>query len=1137
MAASPTFTPTDTDTQTPSPTATVTFTLTPSPTATPVIEFWRDDFNGGTPGLQPAGWQDETDVNTYNAEIAYSFQPSLAAVTRTAEDVWGKVFSPLLHCDTSQFGYVEVKIAGLSPTTTWKIGIQEYGGSWTYQSLCASQSQIGTFIYPYASAMGWSGTKDFYVQLTVEGGVGKYLVADYVSVRSAPPTPTASPTPTPSFTPDGPTSTPTRTPTPSALTADIWHEDFTGTAGLQPSNWFDETDDATFNAEINYSGVSSAAIVRTAEDVWGKVLSSPIRCDVNAYNRLEINVSSFSSAVSWKVGILENGTSNYWDLCASQTTDGVFEFDYAQIIGWSGEKDIVVQITVEGAAGEQITVESVRVFGNRRQAAAGDFVRVSGADPEQLELQGTIVKIKGANYYPSAHGWQKMWVEWDQAMIETELSRATGLGFNTIRTFIHYDEFGGAAVKPEMLARMEQFLYFADKAGLKVEFTFFPYTRNYSPATRTDQKNHVRLILERFRDDDRILGWGVTNELDVYVALVNGDLTAHPYALDWHQDLAGYMQSLDPNHLVIAATAWPDSLRSLDLAPVDVVTIHYYDRRDAYIGAAMQARTLMQSLGQVKPILFEEFGMDFNLSPPAAEVSDYFTHVWDSIYQTDLAGGLVWLLNDTEQDGTPHLMGLFTAAGLLRSGAEVNATAYTGSNLKNPGPVPRPSDPWTVVPPAAGGEQIMLNTQLPGVTAQWTPVYNRAQFAPLENGVRIYDLYRGAEPYGYGSIEKIYPFSVDMDQEADLRIDIKDLYGKWYAFLSNTPSGYSVRMHYDSPVKGAFKFNLRHYLPLSLQSGLQYFTVAVGGVESQFSLDNSWVLVENVSVVNGNRPTPSPTPADTFWLEDFNGTFWVQPPGWSDESENPAFDCHLAYSASPSCAALTRTADDTWGKVLSPALTCNVSQYNRLELRVLGLSPGAVWNAGIQENGGAWSFWTLMPLTSQTGSFVFDIPTVMGRSGSQSFFIQLTLEGSPGSYLLADSVRIYALPPTPTPTFTISPTPDNAIGAGTLNTATPSPTPWLEAGRVMVYPNPARNRTTFAYTRSGNYTVTIDIYQLAGERVAHLIENQQAGRGQTMTLLWNCSDQAPGVYLARIRILDANGRIVFSETKKVAIIR
>lgn len=78
---------------------------------------------------------------------------------------------------------------------------------------------------------------------------------------------------------------------------------------------------------------------------------------------------------------------------------------------------------------------------------------------------------------------------------------------------------------------------------------------------------------------------------------------------------------------------------------------------------------------------------------------------------------------------------------------------------------------------------------------------------------------------------------------------------------------------------------------------------------------------------------------------------------------------------------------------------------------------------------------------------------------------------------------------------------------------------------------------TFAYTRAGVFRVVIDIYQLAGERVARLSESQQAGAGQTMTLVWDCSDQAPGIYLARIRIMDVNGLVVLRKTKKIAVIR
>ncbi len=115
------------------------------------------------------------------------------------------------------------------------------------------------------------------------------------------PTMTFTPTPTrtASPTPDGPTITPSPTPTASGLTAAVWFEGFDTVPGQQPNNWFDETQNSTYNAEITTAYPSgAAAITRTAEDVWGKVLSTPVLCDVNMYPYLELNITAVSPATT-----------------------------------------------------------------------------------------------------------------------------------------------------------------------------------------------------------------------------------------------------------------------------------------------------------------------------------------------------------------------------------------------------------------------------------------------------------------------------------------------------------------------------------------------------------------------------------------------------------------------------------------------------------------------------------------------------------------------------------------------------------------------------------------------------------------------------------------------------------------------
>ncbi|MCD4812659.1 cellulase family glycosylhydrolase [bacterium] len=1123
-----------------SPTHTPTMTVTASPTNTGADIIWSDDFSGGTPGIQPSGWQDETDTPAFNAEMFYSYTVANAALTRTAEDVWGKSLSPVINCDAGYYNAVEIRIVDINPLTTWKVGIQEINGAWQHQDLCTSKDTTGTFIFEYASVMGWSGTKNFSIQLTIEGGSGDYVVVDYVNVRRLPITATpthtrtTTPTVTPSLTPTGPTDTPTATPTAAVLTADFWFTGFEGTTGIQPSGWQDESNDGSFNAEIVYASSQEAVtIVRTAEDVWGKVLSPAICCDVNAYPRVAITVNALSPTTSWKISCLEYGTSNQWDLCTSQTGTGAFEFNYAQITGLFGEKQAVFQLIIEGAAGTWVEVDQIQVMGNRRMDT--DFTQVNAIEPDQLSIQGTVVKIKGANYYPSTHGWQKMWLEWEPELIHAELARTQMLGINMIRACIHYSEFGGPDVKPEMLARMEEFLYIAAKNNLQVEFSFFPYFRDYSPAVRQDMKNHVGTILARFQNDSRIFGWGMTNELDVHVALLNGDMPAHSDALDWFHDMAAFMQSTDPNHLVIAPTSWPDTMRSLDLSMIDVYSLHYYGPLEAYQGNMMRTRVLMIQQDCVKPILLEEFGLDYNTNPTETEVSDYFTLVWDAIYQTDIAGGVVWILNDTEQDGTPHLWGIYTASGIMRDGVAIIASAYTGSDLYAPILVGRPASSVQTQYPVFDQETVFLNSQLPQVEAKWTPEANRADHQAQDGGVLIYNIVRGAETYGYGHIKTVYAVDVNMDEENDLRINIKDLFGRWYAFLGNTPTGYQIRLQYDSPVKGAFVYNLKDYVPDSLKNGQQYFTLAIGGVEAMYCMDVANVLVENVSVAAGARPTPAATPIDTYWMEQFNGTMWVQPEGWRDETEDSTFNCQIAYSAASSHAVISRTAQDSWGKVFSPVLQCNVDTYNQVEVVVTDISPAVVWRVGIQENGGSGSNWDLCPDQTQSGTFRFSIPDATGLSGQQQFNIQMSVVGASGSYCVLDAIRLNSVPSTPTPTMTISPT--LTVTPTLADTVTITPTPWMPEGQVMAYPNPARDYVNFAYTVSGSIKTVIDIYQVAGERVGHIVEHHYAGSGQTVVTQWHTTDLAPSIYFSRIVITDASGKVILKQMKKVAIIK
>jgi hypothetical protein len=147
-------------------------------------DFWIDDFIG-TFGNQPVDWEDETNTTGFNAEIAYSATTSQAAITRTATDIWGKVLSPQQIVDIDVYPWLEIEVSSISTGATWKLGIQEIGGTYQHWELQSSSSSTGKFQYNYADSMGRSGTQDFKVEIVVEGAGGETVVIDSVRLFDA----------------------------------------------------------------------------------------------------------------------------------------------------------------------------------------------------------------------------------------------------------------------------------------------------------------------------------------------------------------------------------------------------------------------------------------------------------------------------------------------------------------------------------------------------------------------------------------------------------------------------------------------------------------------------------------------------------------------------------------------------------------------------------------------------------------------------------------------------------------------------------------------------------------------------------------------------------------------------------------
>lgn len=86
----------------------------------------------------------------------------------------------------------------------------------------------------------------------------------------------------------------------------------------------------------------------------------------------------------------------------------------------------------------------------------------------------------------------------------------------------------------------------------------------------------------------------------------------------------------------------------------------------------------------------------------------------------------------------------------------------------------------------------------------------------------------------------------------------------------------------------------------------------------------------------------------------------------------------------------------------------------------------------------------------------------------------------------------------------------------------------LDADSLVAAPNPARDRVRFFLRLAEPAEIRVDVYNLAGERLATLAADASVGN---QSLTWECGDIAPGLYIARV----FRGGTLLG-TRKVAVI-
>jgi hypothetical protein len=220
---------------------------------------------------------------------------------------------------------------------------------------------------------------------------------------------------------------------------------------------------------------------------------------------------------------------------------------------------------------------------------------------------------------------------------------------------------------------------------------------------------------------------------------------------------------------------------------------------------------------------------------------------------------------------------------------------------------------------------------------------------------------------------------------------------------------------------------------------------------------------------------------------------------------------------------------NTQGKVMSPMIKVDVTQYPILHLRIAGLEGDLQWKVGIQTSYSKLSYYGLNKYTQEIGEFSFNYASQSRLAGLQGIAIVLTAQSGLYRRLQVDWIRLE------------SENGMHEIGIEYMRANQPtclSPTstsiPWQEnrAPEIQIYPNPARGKIHFAYPiQSAGSHLEISIFNLNGERITQL------NSGGAPRVDWNAVNVAPGIYFCTIDVINNSGTRLTSVKKKIALLQ
>ncbi len=297
--------------------------------------------------------------------------------------------------------------------------------------------------------------------------------------------------------------------------------------------------------------------------------------------------------------------------------------------------------------------------------------------------------LTGANFNPStAINQLEMWQEatFDPETIDRELGYAEGIGFNTMRVYLH--SLAYQADPGGFKQRMDTYLGLADKHGIQTMFVIFddvwgkspqlgpqpaPVSGTHNsgwvqdpgdPASR-DEKNfpalerYVKDVLTTFADDPRVLMWDLYNE--------PGNTDKLTSSLPLLTQVFQWAREVNPSQpLTVGLWAWDfQELNAFQAQNSDILTYHQYEGPREHqliinllsthgrpmICTEYMARTNNSRFSNILPLLKQENIGAINWGLVAGKSNTIYA------WNTPIADGSEpneWFHDIFRKDGTPY---------------------------------------------------------------------------------------------------------------------------------------------------------------------------------------------------------------------------------------------------------------------------------------------------------------------------------------------------------------------------------------------------------------------------------------------------------------------------------------------------